>query len=82
MEHERIYDYLAINDVLLQLICDQSDKICEMAAVMERAAETDDKGALDEQELVSKLSTENKVSIYFNNHENNISASVVNYSYI
>ena len=35
-----------------------------MAAVMEHAAETDDKRAFSEQELVSKLTTENKVSIY------------------
>jgi hypothetical protein len=34
-----------------------------MAAVMEHAAETDDKRAFSEQELVSKLTTENKVSI-------------------
>jgi hypothetical protein len=33
-----------------------------MAAVMEHAAETDDKRAFSEQELVSKLTTENKVS--------------------
>lgn len=49
--------------ILLQFICEQSDKICEMAAVMEHAAETDDKRAFSEQELVSKLTTENKVSI-------------------
>lgn len=36
-----------------------------MAAVMERAAETDDKRAFSEQELVSKLTTENKVSIKY-----------------
>ncbi|KDR17017.1 FGFR1 oncogene partner 2-like protein [Zootermopsis nevadensis] len=42
------------------LICEQSDKICEMAAVMEQAAETDDKIAFSEQELISKLTTENK----------------------
>lgn len=34
-----------------------------MAAVMEKAAETDDKRAFSEQELVSKLTTENKVSM-------------------
>lgn len=51
---------LQVHNRYSQLICEQSDKICEMAAVMERAADADDKGALDEQELVSKLSTENK----------------------
>lgn len=34
-----------------------------MAAVMEQAAETDDKIAFSEQELISKLTTENKVSM-------------------
>jgi hypothetical protein len=34
-----------------------------MAAVMEQAAEADDKRAFSEQELVSKLTTENKVSV-------------------
>jgi hypothetical protein len=48
--------------MLLQLICEQSDKICEMAAVMEHAADTDDSRAFSEQQLVSKLTTENKVS--------------------
>ncbi|XP_023716910.1 FGFR1 oncogene partner 2 homolog [Cryptotermes secundus] len=48
------------NNKYSQLICEQSDKICEMAAVMEHAAETDDKRAFSEQELVSKLTTENK----------------------
>lgn len=51
------------NNNYSQFICEQSDKICEMAAVMEHAAETDDKRAFSEQELVSKLTTENKVSI-------------------
>jgi hypothetical protein len=54
---------ILIVNILLQLICEQSDKICEMAAVMEKAAETDDKRAFSEQELVSKLTTENKVSM-------------------
>jgi hypothetical protein len=34
-----------------------------MAAVMEQAAETDEKRAFSEQELISKLTTENKVSM-------------------
>ncbi|XP_021924444.1 FGFR1 oncogene partner 2 homolog isoform X3 [Zootermopsis nevadensis] len=49
------------NNNYSKLICEQSDKICEMAAVMEQAAETDDKIAFSEQELISKLTTENKV---------------------
>ncbi|XP_066999705.1 FGFR1 oncogene partner 2 homolog isoform X2 [Anabrus simplex] len=43
-----------------KIICEQADKICEMAAVMERAAEIDEKRALEEQELISRLTTENK----------------------
>lgn len=43
-----------------RVVCEQADKICEMAAVMEKAADIDEKRTLQEQELMSRLSTENK----------------------
>lgn len=43
-----------------KVICEQSNKICEMAAVMRKSAEIDEQRALEERELVTRLATENK----------------------
>ncbi|XP_047004377.1 FGFR1 oncogene partner 2 homolog isoform X2 [Schistocerca americana] len=43
-----------------KVICEQSNKICEMAAVMRKSAEIDEQKALEERELVTRLATENK----------------------
>nr|AEE63244.1 unknown [Dendroctonus ponderosae] len=63
--NERIYrskiDLKAVQNQRYQsIIQQQADKIKEMAAVMQRAAALDDDSMLDYQELVSKLSAENK----------------------
>ncbi|KAF4523073.1 hypothetical protein B566_EDAN003085 [Ephemera danica] len=43
-----------------QVICRQSDKIAEMAAVMQRAIQLDENNAVKEEELLTRLATENK----------------------
>ncbi|XP_063232404.1 FGFR1 oncogene partner 2 homolog [Bacillus rossius redtenbacheri] len=43
-----------------QVIRDQADKICEMATVMEQAAAIDESRSFSEQELICRLTTENK----------------------
>lgn len=48
-----------------QLIQEQSDKICEMAAVMNKAIQLDEKTIHKEEELLSRLTTENKVCTNF-----------------
>ncbi|KAH1019820.1 hypothetical protein HUJ04_009582 [Dendroctonus ponderosae] len=63
--NERIYrskiDLKAVQNQRYQsIIQQQADKIKEMAAVMQRAAALDDDSMLGYQEMVSKLSAENK----------------------
>ena len=47
---------------LLQLLQDRADKICEMASVMNQSIQIDEERYAKEQELMSRLLTENKVS--------------------
>ena len=51
------------------MLQDRVDKICEMAIVMNRSIELDDRAQSQEQEIMSRLITENKV-ITFNFHSN------------
>jgi hypothetical protein len=48
--------------LVLQIICQQSDKIAEMAAVMQKVIQVDENNAVHEEELLTRLATENKVS--------------------
>ena len=43
------------------MLQDRVDKICEMATVMNRSIELDDRAQSQEQEIMSRLITENKV---------------------
>ena len=47
---------------LLKLLQDRADKICEMASVMNQSIQIDEERYAKEQELMSRLLTENKVS--------------------
>ena len=51
------------------MLQDRVDKICEMATVMNRSIELDDRAQSQEREIMSRLITENKV-ITFNFHSN------------
>ena len=48
---------------LFQLLQERADKICEMASVMQQSVQIDEENQAREQELMSRLMTENKVSI-------------------
>ena len=43
------------------MLQDRVDKICEMAAVMNQSIQLDDQAQSQEQEVMSRLITENKV---------------------
>ena len=45
----------------IQLLQDRADKICEMAGVMNQSIQIDEERYAKEQELMSRLLTENKV---------------------
>lgn len=47
-----------------QIINEQAEKIQEMAAVMERAAEIDESSELQREEVISMLKSENQVRIF------------------
>ena len=48
---------------LFQLLQERADKICEMASVMQKSVQIDEENQAREQELMSRLITENKVSL-------------------
>ena len=48
--------------LLFKLLQDRADKICEMASVMNQSIQIDEERYAKEQELMSRLLTENKVS--------------------
>ena len=48
---------------IFQLLQERADKICEMASVMQRSMQIDEENQAREQELMSRLITENKVNI-------------------
>jgi hypothetical protein len=51
------------NRLFLQLLQERADKICEMASVMQKSVQIDEENQAREQELMSRLVTENKVSL-------------------
>ena len=48
---------------IFQLLQERADKICEMASVMQRSMQIDEENQAREQELMSRLITENKVKL-------------------
>ena len=47
--------------MLWQLLAERTEKVCEMAGVMKEAVRVDDEDCSRQQELLSRLATENKV---------------------
>jgi hypothetical protein len=56
---------LIFNICVFQLLQERADKICEMAGVMQRSVQIDEENQAREQELMSRLITENKVKKHF-----------------
>ena len=56
---------LIFNICVFQLLQERADKICEMAGVMQRSVQIDEENQAREQELMSRLITENKVKNIF-----------------
>ena len=54
-----------LNFLGFQLLQDRADKICEMALVMQKSVQIDEENQAREQELMSRLITENKVNKMF-----------------
>ena len=52
--------------LFIQLLQDRADKICEMAGVMNQSIQIDEERYAKEQELMSRLLTENKVFLPIN----------------
>ena len=53
----------AVTSVVSQLLAERTEKVCEMAGVMKEAVRVDDEDCSRQQELLSRLATENKVSV-------------------
>lgn len=47
------------------IACKQAEKLHEMAIVMDQAATVEEERALRDEEIMSRLKTENKVVLYF-----------------
>jgi len=50
----------AVTSVVSQLLAERTEKVCEMAGVMKEAVRVDDEDCSRQQELLSRLATENK----------------------
>ena len=46
------------------MLQERADKICEMANVMQKSIQIDEENMAKEQELMARLVTENKVSLF------------------
>jgi hypothetical protein len=59
------FKILKLKFSFFQLLQDRADKICEMALVMQKSVQIDEENQAREQELMSRLITENKVTKMF-----------------
>ena len=50
-------------NILFQMLADRTEKVCEMAAIMKESVRVDEEACNQQQELMARLMTENKVVI-------------------
>ena len=50
--------------LLPQMLAERTEKVCEMAAVMKEAVRVDEETCNEQQELVVRLVTENRLGFY------------------